>query len=88
MLTSLYSFSLKNAFHPLCYLKRALFRLGNYPEFSRLFLCGQRYWLEDTKRNTLDISDFRNQVHHRMFFKEYMTAVHLDRHLLDSNYLH
>ena len=28
-------------FHPLCYLKRALFRLENYSEFSRFPLCGK-----------------------------------------------
>ena len=63
MLISLFSLSLKNA----------LFRLDNYPEFSRFFLCDQRYRLEDTMRNTLDISEFRNQVHHRMFFTEWVT---------------
>ena len=47
-----------------CFLKRALFRLENYPQFSSLFHCCQRYLLQDTKRNALDISDFRNQVHH------------------------
>ena len=47
-----------------CFLKRALFRLENYPQFSSLFLCCQRYLLQDTKRNALDISEFRSQVHH------------------------
>ena len=37
MLTSLFSFFLRNAFHPLFYLKRALIRLEKYPEFSRFF---------------------------------------------------
>ena len=41
-----------------CFLKRALFRLEKYPEYSRNFLCCQRYQLEDTKRNALDNSDF------------------------------
>ena len=50
-------------FHALCYMKRPLFRLEKYPEFSILFLCEQRYPLEDTKRNALDILDFRNQVY-------------------------
>ena len=36
-------------FYPLCYLKCVLFRLENYPEFSRFFHCGKRYRLEDTK---------------------------------------
>ena len=44
----------------VCYLKHALFRLEDYPGFSRKFLCGQRYRLEDTKRNALNITDFRN----------------------------
>ena len=54
-------------FHPLCYLKRALLRLENHPKFSKNFHCGQRYQLKDAKLNALDISDFRNQVHDRMF---------------------
>ena len=42
-------------------------KLENYSEFSRFLPCAQPYWLENTKRNALDISDFRNLVHHRMF---------------------
>ena len=45
-------------FHLLCYLKQSLFKLSNYPEFTRFFPSGQWHWLEDTKRNALDISDF------------------------------
>ena len=60
-------------FHLLCYLKCALFRLEDYPEFSRLFLLGQSYRFEDTKRNALDMSDFRNQAYHRMLFEEKVT---------------
>ena len=41
-----------------------------YPEFSTIFFCGQRNWLEVTKRNAVDISDFRNQFHHKMLFGE------------------
>ena len=48
------------------FLKSALFRLESYPEFSRKFICGQRYRLEDSNRNALDISDFRNQAHQRV----------------------
>ena len=48
----------------------SLFRLENHPEFSKVFLCDLLYRLEDTKRNVLDISDFRNQFHHRIFFRE------------------
>ena len=72
MLTSLFSFSLKNALLPTLLLEACtvLFRLENYPEFSRRFLCCQRYRLEDTKRNAWDISDFRNQIHHKMLFRE------------------
>ena len=66
-------------FHPLCYMKRALSRLKKYPEFSILFLCEQRYALGDTKRNALDILDFRNQVYRRMLFREYV-QIHLDIH--------
>ena len=50
-------------FHPLSYLTRELFRLENYTELSRLF-CVQQYRLGDTKRNALDISEFRIRVHH------------------------
>ena len=60
-------------FHPLCYFNCALCRLENDPKLSRFFLCDKDYRLEDTKRNTLDISDYRNQVHHRMIFREWVT---------------
>ena len=42
-------------FIPVWYLKRVLFKLEFYAEFSTFFLCGQRYRLEDTKHNALDI---------------------------------
>ena len=45
-------------FHPLCYFNCALCRLENDPKLSRFFLCDKDYWLEDTKRNTLEISDY------------------------------
>ena len=79
MLTSILSFSLM-FFHAICYLNSALIRLENYPEFSRFFFCGQQYRLENTKRNASDISDFRNQVHHRIGSR---CQIHFDRH---SNY--
>ena len=65
-----YRFFLGRNVDQLCYLKCGPFRLENCPEFSRLFLCGQRYRLEDTKSNALNISDFRTQVHDRIFFWE------------------
>ena len=46
----------------LSYLKRAFFRLENQEFFSRFFLYGQFYRLENTKRNALDLAEFRNQV--------------------------
>ena len=52
------------------YLKRDMFRLENYHEFSRVFLSSQLHGLEDFERNALEISDIRNQVHHRTFFRE------------------
>ena len=39
-------------FIPLCYLKRALFRLEIYLEFSRFFLYGQCYRPKEAKRNS------------------------------------
>ena len=63
MLSSLFSLSLKNAFSPTLLLETCA---KNYPEFSRFYLSGQQYRLEDTKSNALDISDFRNEVHYRM----------------------
>ena len=65
-----YRFFLGRNVDELCYLKRAPFRLENCPEFSRLFLCGQPFRLKDTKSNALNISDVRNHVHDRIFFKE------------------
>ena len=56
-------------FDPVCYMMCALFRLKNYQEFSNFVLGGQRYRLGDSKRNVFVISDFGNQVHHRMFDK-------------------
>ena len=44
-----------------------LFLILNFQQF---FFCGQRNWLEVTKRNAVDISDFRNQFHHKMLFGE------------------
>ena len=45
-------------------------RLEN--EFSRFFLCGQLYRLEDTKRNAFGLTEFQNQVHYRKFLREYL----------------
>ena len=56
-------------FYLLCYLKCALFRLENYPEFSRFFLCGQLYRLEDTMigddaiNNERKVAEFLNNVY-------------------------
>ena len=46
-------------------------RLENL-EFSRYFLSGQLSWLEYTKRNALDLTVFRNQVHYRKFLREWV----------------
>ena len=43
-------------------------KLENY-EFSRFLLCRQLYRFEDTKRIALDYTEFRNQVHYRMFMR-------------------
>ena len=59
----------KECFLTRCYLKRALFRLENH-EFLRFFLWCQFYRLEDAKRNALDLTGFRNQVHHWKFLGE------------------
>ena len=64
------SFSSRNICHPPCYLKCTLFRLENYLGFSRFALYGQLHWLEDTKRNVLNVTVFRNQVHHRKYLRE------------------
>ena len=48
--------------HPLCYLKHAFLRLENH-EFLRFF----------AKRNVLDPTEFRNQVHYRKFLGEQVT---------------
>ena len=45
-------------FHLRYHLKRALFRLKHH-EFSSFSLRGQLHRLEDTKRNVLDLADFR-----------------------------
>ena len=72
-------------FQPLCYFKRVLFslkhilfRLEKYHDFSRVFLGGQLCRLEDTKRNALDISDFRNHVHHKTFLREYLDRLYVN----------
>ena len=55
--------------HPLCYLKCTLFRLENYPEFSKFFLYGQQHQLEDTKieddliNNDGKVGQFLNNVY-------------------------
>ena len=43
-------------------------KLENY-EFSRFLLCRQLYRFKDTKRIALDYTEFRNQVHYRMFMR-------------------
>ena len=65
----IFLFFLGILFHPPCYLKRAMFRLESYDEFSRFSLGGQLYRLEDTKHNVLDLADLRNQVHQRKLLK-------------------
>ena len=69
LLTTLFSFSLKNIYSPTLLLECTLFSLENYPEFSRFFLCGQRYRLEDTKigddviNNERKVAEFLNNVY-------------------------
>ena len=41
--------------------------LKNYYELARFSLRGQLRQLEDTNRNVLDFTNFRNQVHQREF---------------------
>ena len=55
--------------HQLFYLSMRCLRLENY-EFSRFFLWGQFYRLENAKLNALDLTKFRNQVHCRNFLRE------------------
>ena len=57
-------------YNELFTLKRPLFRIKNYHEFSRFSLDSQLYRLEDTKRNVFDLADFRNQIHHKKFLRE------------------
>lgn len=47
-------------------------------KFSWNFLCGQRCRHKETKRNALDISEFRNQVHHSMILG-IRWPIHFDR---------
>ena len=56
--------------HPPCYLRRELFRVKHYREFSRFSLRAQLHQLEGTKRNVLDLADFRNQVRQRKLVTE------------------
>ena len=64
--------------HLFCYLKRALFSWKYHPEFSRLFFCGQRFWLEGNNRN---------QVLHEMFFRERVTGTFYTNYLYWSRTL-
>ena len=65
---SFYFFKECSLSHSLTYNVRCL-RLKYY-EFSRFFLRSQLYRLEDNKRNALDLTSFRNQVHYRKFLRE------------------
>ena len=70
-------------FHPLLYLKRSLFRLGNYPEISRFFLCGQRY-----RSKTLSVMPWLSQTFKIKSITECFLGsgwqIHLDRHRVNT----
>ena len=50
-------------------------RLENH-EFLIFFLWCQIYRLEDAKRNVLDLTEFRNQVHYRKFLRKYVVVIY------------
>ena len=58
-------------FQSHCYLKRTLFRLRNYHEFSRIFLCGELYRIG--RFNDLDLTNFQIQTQHKKFPEEHVT---------------
>ena len=68
MLSFYFHFLQRMLSHALCYLKRALFK-ARKSWILKIFL-GQLYWLKDAKRNALDLTEVRNQVHYRKFMRE------------------
>ena len=58
-------------FQSHCYLKLTLFRLQNYHEFSRIFLCGELHRFGGI--NDLDLTNFQIQAQHKIFQKEHVT---------------
>lgn len=73
MLTSLFLFTSTN-FHPLCYVKRALFRL-KMCEFSRWFIvCRGKDWFREN--NALGLINLWIQVHYRKFLRDHLIYIH------------
>ena len=65
----------RSIFHSHCYLKLTLFKLQNYHEFSRFFLCSELYRFGDI--NHLDLTNFKFKPNTKHFLRS-TWLIHFD----------